>query len=151
MDLAALYMTEAPQLRRWFAWKRVPWTDVDDMVQEVFARACRGRYEEHGSGRQWLLRIARNLLYDRWKRKRLQTVSLHQIADLATVDPEPSDDTRELCRALQGLTETQRNVVLCRWVLDMSIEQTAEQLGISSLAVKARQHRAFLALRRALE
>jgi len=151
VDTEALYRTESPHLRRWFAWKQVPWMDVDDMVQEVFARACSAGHEDSGLDQHYLWRIARNLLYDRWKKKRLRTVSLDQRADLGTVDPEPSDDTRELCRALQGLTEPQRNVVLCRWVLDMSIEQTAERLGISPLAVRARQHRAFLALRRALE
>ena len=51
------------------------------------------------------------------------------------------DDRDELITALQQLPEMQRKVVVLRHVLDLSVEQTAADLGISSGTVKSHHSR----------
>jgi RNA polymerase sigma-70 factor (ECF subfamily) len=52
---------------------------------------------------------------------------------------------------LSSLSVDQRDVVLLRFVADLSIEETARALGKAVTAVKALQHRALDALRREIE
>jgi RNA polymerase sigma-70 factor (ECF subfamily) len=52
---------------------------------------------------------------------------------------------------LASLSVDQRDVVLLRFVADLSLEETARALGKAVTAVKALQHRALDALRRQVE
>lgn len=63
------------------------------------------------------------------------------------VAQEPERDDAGLLVALQQLPPMQRKVVVLRHWLDMSVDQTAKELGISSGAVKTHSHRAIAALR----
>lgn len=56
-----------------------------------------------------------------------------------------------LLRALDALEDEAREVVVCRQLLDLSVEETAAALGIALGTVKSRQHRALQRLRVLLE
>jgi RNA polymerase sigma factor (sigma-70 family) len=56
-----------------------------------------------------------------------------------------------LVRAMPALTESQRQVILLRFVQGLSHAETARVLGKTENATKVIQHRALQALRRALE
>ncbi|MFT4008835.1 MAG: SigE family RNA polymerase sigma factor [Nocardioidaceae bacterium] len=60
-------------------------------------------------------------------------------------DPEP--ETSGLFAALQELPPMQRKVIVLRHWLDLSVEQTADELGVSPGTVKTHSHRALTALR----
>lgn len=60
---------------------------------------------------------------------------------------EPSDRMRELLEVLPG---KQRDIVLLRLVVGLSVEETAAAVGSTPGAVRAVQHRALTELRRAL-
>ena len=60
-------------------------------------------------------------------------------------------DDRELRLAIAELSEEQRQVVLLKLMMNFSNRQIGEVLGKSEGAVKARMHRAMLALRKRLE
>jgi RNA polymerase sigma factor (sigma-70 family) len=53
------------------------------------------------------------------------------------------DDRSELVRALQQLPAMQRKVVVLRHWLDLSVEETARELGISTGTVKSHTSRAL--------
>jgi RNA polymerase sigma-70 factor (sigma-E family) len=53
--------------------------------------------------------------------------------------------------ALRHLPQRQREVVTCRYLLELSVAETAETLGISGGAVKRHLHRGLRALHTALE
>ena len=75
--------------------------------------------------------------------------------------PEPAEagervltarqDAAVLAGALRRLPRRQREVVACRYFLELSVAETAETLGISDGSVKRHTHRGLHALHTALE
>jgi RNA polymerase sigma-70 factor (ECF subfamily) len=67
---------------------------------------------------------------------------------LALPDPAVSPTPRaELAAALAGLTGEQREVVLMRFVDDMSLDEIAQALDVPIGTIKSRLHRALETLR----
>jgi RNA polymerase sigma factor (sigma-70 family) len=134
--------------------------DPDDVTSETFLCVFRdlGRFQgEEADFRAWVFTVARHRVVDAHRRasRRPPTTRLE---DLDTFDAWGGDAECEavdrlaladVVSMLGVLTEDQRDVVLLRLVADMPLEDTARILGLSVSAVKARQHRAVTALRRA--
>jgi RNA polymerase sigma-70 factor (ECF subfamily) len=142
--------------------------DAEDAVQEAFVKAFQhlDQFREDAKFSTWLTRIAMNqsLMMLR-KRRSSKEVSLDEdfqsddgklpieIADWA---PNPEDlyqatQLREILRkTLQKLGSGLRIVFVLRDIEGFSLEQTAEALGLSVVAVKARTFRARLQLRERL-
>ena len=57
---------------------------------------------------------------------------------------------REVERAMEGLTDLQRQVISMRFAGELSVRETAEALGRKENAIKALQHAGMKKLRRAL-
>jgi RNA polymerase sigma-70 factor (sigma-E family) len=76
-----------------------------------------------------------------WRRE----TSTDDVPEVARLDREPEGSG--LFAALQELPAMQRKVIVLRHWLDLSVAQTAEELGISTGAVKTHSHRAVAALR----
>ena len=62
-----------------------------------------------------------------------------------------NDDARLVGLALRKLPRRQREVVACRYLMELSVAETAETLGISDGAVKRHAHRGLQALHTVLE
>lgn len=70
--------------------------------------------------------------------------------EILTAIPDPSGQPTpraELAAALAGLSQEQREVVLMRFVDDMSLDEIAEALEVPTGTVKSRLHRALDTLR----
>jgi RNA polymerase sigma-70 factor (sigma-E family) len=90
----------------------------------------------------------RSLIRERSLRE-LHVVPLHtEGSDTTTV---ANDDARLVGLALRKLPQRQREVVACRYLLELSVAETAETLGISDGAVKRHTHRGLQSLHTALE
>lgn len=61
------------------------------------------------------------------------------------------EDAELVGRALRRLPRRQREVLSCRYLLELSVAETAETLGISVGAVKQHAHRGLRSLHTALE
>jgi len=61
------------------------------------------------------------------------------------------DESALVASALRSLPRRQREVVACRYLLELSVAETAETLGISAGSVKRHAHRGLSALHDALE
>ena len=125
---------------------------AEDIVQEVFVRALRSTdsYREQGSEIAWLLRIARNLLIDR-ARKRGRRLEVVEIGDPAAPGTALDPLLRmSLDQALAGLSEEDRQVFLLGQIGGLSYREIAEVPGATEAAVRSRIFRARSRLRRAL-
>jgi RNA polymerase sigma-70 factor (ECF subfamily) len=133
--------------------------EPDDVVGETFLQVARnlGTFEgEYPAFRSWVFVIAHHRVIDeRRRRTRHPEDPTEGIADMrlgGDVEDEALaalGDERAI-RALDGLTDDQRSVVVLRVVGDLSLEQTAEVLGKRVGAIKALQKRAFDRLKKTL-
>ena len=122
-------------------------TEPDDVLGEVFVQVVRdiGRFRgDEAALRRWIFSIAHNRVMDshRRTRRRPPPVLRPGLEPGAVSAPdEPFDD--ELVEALAALTFDQREVVVLRFVADLSLEAVARITNRTVGAVKALQHRAI--------
>jgi RNA polymerase sigma-70 factor (ECF subfamily) len=135
--------------------------DADDVVQESFVKAFRtlGRFRGESGFRTWLLAIVgnetRNLHRSRKRRDGLA------VRAAAVSDPDESPDPvdaavaadrrRRLVAAIESLDGRDRDVVTCRYLLDLSEAETAAVLALPKGTVKSRTARALVKLRELLD
>lgn len=139
---------------------------ADDAAQEAFIAAYRALGDfRGGSFRAWLMRIVTNACYDDLRnRKRRPTVSWDEFEDLDEdanpylVDhgesPEESMQRGELSalldRAIAGLPQDQRTVLVLVDRLEYTYEEVAEVLNMRLGTVKSRLSRARARMRQTL-
>jgi RNA polymerase sigma-70 factor (ECF subfamily) len=142
--------------------------DAEDVLQETFLKAYTHLGDFQGSSKfyTWLVRIAVNeALMKLRKRRSDRTVPIDEpidtgedevVREIAVWDRNPEETySREelvelLDQAIQSLKPAYRTVFILRDIEEMSIEETAEALGLSISAVKSRLLRARLQLREKL-
>ena len=132
--------------------------DAEDAAQEAFVKAYRalGRFRRGAPFRPWLLQIvaneARNRRRSAGRQARLAVrVGAESPSGGAAPSPEAAllgAERREtLLAAVNGLRDEEREVIACRYFLDLSEEETAAALGIRRGTVKSRTARALERLR----
>ena len=131
-------------------------SDADDVVQEAFVKAYAALPRFRGEAfRAWLLSIVhnetRNLHRSRGRRVARQSMaSLPE--ELLAFDPEEeamsADRRQRLLSDVRRLPVALREVVSCRYLLELSEAETALALGLPAGTVKSRLHRALESLRR---
>ena len=132
--------------------------EADDVVQEAFVKAFRhlSRFRAGESFGPWLLRIVtnetRNLARSRRRRAalavRLGTAESADTAADAPVDEVLAAERRaQLLAAVRALPARERQVLVCRYFLDLSEAETAQVLAWPLGSVKSRTWRALNRLR----
>lgn len=157
--IAALYDLHYQAIFRYIFFRVNDQLAAEDLSAEVFIRMINRLNTYQDRGRPllaWLYTIARNKVTDhhRTEGKREDLPIKDQI--LTDQQPGPSQLVQEnqeqdcYCRALIHLTETQRLVVVGRFIEERSISEIAELVDKSERAVRSLQHRALKSLERAL-
>lgn len=138
--------------------------DAEDVVQSAFFKAYQalGRFRDGASFRPWLLRIVvnetRNTVRSAGRARavagreaRFQGADplIPDAADPATAALAQERRTL-LSAALEELTEEQRQVVTCRYLLEMDEAETAQALGWPRGTVKSRLNRGLKKLEQRL-
>ena len=132
--------------------------ESDDVVQEAFVKAFRhlSRFRVGEPFGPWLLRIvaneARNLTRSRRRREalalRLCTAESEGTAADGPVDEVLAAERRAgLVAAVNALPDRERQVLVCRYFLDLSEAETAQVLAWPLGSVKSRTSRALSRLR----
>jgi RNA polymerase sigma-70 factor (ECF subfamily) len=150
-DFLTLVARLRPDLHRYCARMVGSVIDGEDVVQDTLAR---GYYElsalkEPPALRAWLFRIAHNRALDylrRYDRRMSEPLDLDtdefidRASDPDVVLPREQAVTLAVARFAE-LAPAQRSCVILKDVLDYSLEEIAESLGLSVPAVKAALHR----------
>ncbi|WP_243058066.1 RNA polymerase sigma factor [Nocardioides sp. SR21] len=134
--------------------------DAEDVVQEAFVKAygALGSFRPGAPFRPWLLRIVanetRNLHRSAGRRTAREQRSWAQAEPLLLARPDDpasvalSHERQEaLVRGLARLSPAHRQVVTCRYLLDLDEAETAAALGWPRGTVKSRLSRALAKLR----
>lgn len=127
--------------------------EAEDVTSQVFLKALRGLDGERSpaSMRQWLFQVARTTVADYWRSwYGLPASSLEALMTAGWEGPaqdEPAlpdnEPAKRVERILQGLSARHREVLTCRFLLALSIRDTAQRMGLTEQNVKVLQFRAL--------
>ncbi|MBN8818694.1 MAG: RNA polymerase sigma factor [Sphingomonas sp.] len=160
-DLDDIYRTQAPRLTRFFRRQLRGSDEPQDLVQETFARLASFMSRRPlANPAPYLHSIARNLLFERTRRRARRMASFHvpigEGFDPA-VDPdqahqiEARDVMRVYQRALDELTEKTRTIFLLHRVEELTYKRIGDRLGISIPTVQYHVARALAHIDAALD
>lgn len=127
---------------------------AEDVLQDVWLDVFRsvGRLRDVGAFTGWLFRLTRDRAFRVLRRRRLVTESIAPAELLETESNDLDEDERRLVHAsLARLPHEQREVLLLRFLEDMSYAQIAAAVGCELGTVRSRLHYAKLALRKQIE
>ena len=127
--------------------------DAQDATQDVFLAVWRGlssfRYQHGGSFPGWVFAIARNIVAEHHRRSLKRPVVPLEDAMGAPVEFESGVvDGRMLADELDRLPESQREVLILRFVVGLRAREAGNAIGKSEAAVMALQMRGIEQLRR---
>ena len=127
--------------------------EAEDLTSQIFLKALRYLDPEHSaqSARSWLFKIAHTTIADYWR--------THYRALISSLDARlevgwegPTEEVilgtneraaERVCNLLEALPERYREVLSCRFLLNLSIRETATTMGISEANAKILQFRAI--------
>jgi len=128
---------------------------AEDLTADVFVKMLHGIQSYSVQGvpfSAWLYRIARNRVIDHMRRQpekadlSLEEARVETIASGETT-LEQALQRDELLKAVQVLTDDQRQVIILKFIEDMDNATIAAVMGKTEGAVKSLQHRALDTLR----
>ena len=148
--------TYGPRLRYYLLKQLGSPEATDDVLQEVWLDVYRGivRLRRPDAFRAWIYRIARDRAFRALRRARVPC-QLPDEAHLAA--PEVEDDgfsaegARRVHEALDRLSPSHRDVLLLRFIEDLTYDEIAQITGCPPGTVKSRIHHAKRLLRREME
>jgi len=133
---------------------------AEDVVQEAFVKAYRtlGRFRDQAPFRPWLLRIVANESHNlhrssqrRGAREQASTLLSPGLLGGGSADPADQavreDQRVAVLAAVRELSPALRQVVTCRYLLDLDEAETATVLGVPRGTVKSRLSRGLAKLR----
>jgi RNA polymerase sigma-70 factor (ECF subfamily) len=133
--------------------------DAEEAAQDAFVKAYRalGRFRSGQPFRPWLLTIVANEARNRRRTRGRRAALALRAADPGAPGEDPeaaalaSERRERLLTAVERLRDDDREVLACRYFLELSEEETAAALGIARGTVKSRTHRALERLQEELQ
>jgi RNA polymerase sigma factor (sigma-70 family) len=153
-----LYSEHAASLLAFLVYKTGDRPAAEDLLVDTFERvlnARRGFDRRQGSEKTWLYSIALNLVRDRARRRAAEHRAYERVeatagAGGARAPEEVLSERDELSRALDTLSDEEREAVALRFGADMTVVEIARVLGEKETTVEGRVYRALRKLREAL-
>lgn len=132
---------------------------AEEVTQSVFVTVARklteGEYEESGRFEAWLFRVAMNRIRDEIRRRRRSMIDsnahLPEPEHLPPPDSTDPEDFAPLRRALDELSDADREIIELRHHGQLSFRQIAAMTGEPMGTLLARHHRALRKLKGLLE
>lgn len=128
---------------------RVPYGEVDDLVQDVFLTVLRKIDSLRDAERfgPWLAMITRNRAMDYHRRKRETDELPETLAQHAT----PQAEANEVLDIIRELPEAYREPLILRFVEGMTGPEIAERTGLAPASVRVNIHRGMKLLRERMQ
>ncbi len=139
---------------------------AEDLLQDVFVKVVNtihsDKYNEEGKFQPWVMRIAHNLAIDYFRKaKRYPTIRMEDGSNIFNTlkfseetieDRQVRDENIDLVkRLIEELPETQKEVLIMRYYVDMSFQEIADQTGVSINTALGRMRYALIHLRKKMK
>jgi RNA polymerase sigma factor (sigma-70 family) len=124
---------------------------AEELAQEAIAYAIRDwkRIKQKSSPPAWLYRVGLNLAHSHYRRRATERRARERLQ--ASTAPSLVDDVEvgaSIREAVSRLHRRQRQALVLRYFLDLSVAQTADLMECSEGTVKSLTHQAIKSLRR---
>lgn len=155
-----LYDHYQPKIYRFVLIKIGKREDAEDITHQVFLNAWQNisNYKDQGFPfSSWLYRIAKNQVIDRYRTKKqdvgLENVDYERFIDFAIDEKnlETKIQLEGVMKAIGNLKQDYQDIIIMRFIEDLSIKEVASAVEKSEGAVKLMQHRAIKELKKVLE
>ena len=132
--------------------------EAEDLTHQVFLKTWGSISGYNFQGfpfSSWLYSIARNQVIDYYRTKK-EIVTLESVAELKTENPSYSSvmdnnsDIEKVKKAIYQLNPQQQDVIILRFIEDLSLREVASILNKTETSVKLLQHRAIKNLKKIL-
>lgn len=154
---AKLYDFYIEKIYRFIYIKTSNKSDAEDLTQQVFLSAWQSiksfRYEGHPFS-SWLYKIARNLVIDYYRKKKPQEIEFSELLfelEEVKVNFEKDFDKNLLIEkvksVLKRLPVEQQDVIILKFIDNLSNKEIAKILNKSEGAIRVLQHRALKQLK----
>ncbi len=154
-----LYDYYQPKIYRFVLIKVGRREDAEDLTHQVFLNAWQNIKSYKNLGfpfSSWLYRIAKNQIIDRYRTKKielgLESADAENISDPSSESVEKNLEERmwleKVVEAIRELKEDYQEVLIMRFIEDLSVKETAAAVNKSEGAVKLMQHRAMKELKK---
>lgn len=152
--IAALYEKYVDSIYRFFYWQTNKNTEVaQDLTHDTFVEMTKSisKFKNDGKFKNWLYTIAKRQLAA-WMRQKYDLPKEPLFDNLIqpedSIDPEKQQKTmRKIQNLLEQLSDTEREVLILRYLKNYSVKETAEELKVTDSNVKVIAHRAIKRLR----
>jgi len=157
--LSRLFEDHFDQIMRYVSARVNNFADAEDLAGEVFVKATASidKYVERGAPVQaWLFKIAHNLVIDYSRRKsKIEFVPIEGMQADSGENVEGEAETKiefdRVVKALDQLTDDQRQVIELRFLGELNSEETAKVMGKKGGTVRQVQSVALNKLRQILK
>jgi len=152
-SMSSLYREDQPWLRGWL-YSRVGCSEAAaDLAQDTFLRLLKtGNHPPPGESRRYLIRIAKGLMIDRFRRQKIEEAYLESVSRMPeAVAPGPEtrhtiiETLMEIDALLDGLPTKVRKALLLRQLDGLGYAAIAKQLSVSVSSVEKYVARGLLA------
>lgn len=152
--ISDLYKAYSDPIFQYISYRVESSAAAEDLTGEVFLRMVRGltTYEDRGLPfGAWLFRIAANLVNEHYRQHKQMRVSA-LTEDERSNDTDPferlaqQEEREQLLKALHALPAEYQDILILRFMRNLSHTEVAAILAKSETAVRALQHRALKAL-----
>jgi RNA polymerase sigma-70 factor (ECF subfamily) len=127
---------------------RVPRTEVDDLVQDIFLHAFKKLHtlRDSASFGPWIAMIARNRAVDFHRRSRATV----EITDELRGSDKQQSKAAEILELIRSLPDAYRETLVLRLVEGMTGPEIADRTGLTAASVRVNLHRGMKLLREKL-
>lgn len=155
-EFDALYRTESDRVYRYIYMLVGHEQKAEDLTHDTFLKAYRNihSFRNESSHSTWLIKIARNITYDYFRRKKIVrffAFGKDEFIDENNVDPATISVNREEIKkvhhAIKKLKQSYQDVLILRNINENTIKETAFILGWTEAKVKGMSKRAMDALK----
>ncbi|MCJ7625866.1 MAG: sigma-70 family RNA polymerase sigma factor [Anaerolineaceae bacterium] len=152
-----LYEMYLDEIYRYIFYRVADHIEAEDLTEITFIKAWKAlpgqkQNREIRNFRAWVYRIAHNLVVDRHREKR-ETIPIEQVTISTSTDMDPEEIIQQnelrtqISKFIFQLEDTMRQVIVHRFINQLSHAETAQIMGLKDNHVRILQYRALKKLR----
>jgi RNA polymerase sigma-70 factor (ECF subfamily) len=153
-DFERLYAAHAEPLLGFLVYRTGDRSLAEDVMADTFERVLRTRFRfdpRKSSEKTWIYTIALNLLRDQARRRAAEGRALERAPEPVVSGGRPAfemvDERDELRRALDQLSQEEREAVALRYGADLTVPEIGRLIGEKVSTVEGRVYRALRKMR----